>query len=127
MARAPVEIGVMHFATKGAAEQHFREMLYRYEIGQSIPDPHATELRWLLERHPEVDQKLGSGIDHFSGRAAIFGTRCFEVVRTDGSATDFSFGSCVTGKAPTPLVEALSALRAEVTEDILAKKRAWFE
>jgi len=41
-------------------------------------------------------------------------------------ATDFSFGSCVNGKAPSPMTEAIAALRAEVTEDILRKKRDWF-
>jgi hypothetical protein len=32
----------------------------------------------------------------------------------------------VNGKAPSPLTEALTALRAEVTDDILKKKREWF-
>ncbi|WP_354114323.1 DCL family protein [Bradyrhizobium sp. RT3a] len=80
----------------------------------------------MLERHPEVDQKIGVGIDHFSVRDALYGTRCFEVARTDSSTTDFSFGSCVNGKAPSRLTEALNALRAEVAEDILKKKREWF-
>lgn len=126
MAKIPVEIGALRFETKAAAQDHFRKILYRYQFGERIPDPDATELEWLLERHPEVNEKLGVGIDYFSVRSALYATRCFEVVRTDGSNTDFSFGSCVNGKAPSPMSEALTALRAEVTDDILHRKREWF-
>jgi hypothetical protein len=126
MVSIPLEIGALPFPTKDAAKEHFRNILYRHVIGSRIPDPDATALSWLLERHPEFDQKIGVGIEYFSVRDAIYGTRCFEIVRTDGSKTDFSFGSCVHGKPPPPLTEALAALRAEVTGDILKKKREWF-
>lgn len=126
MPKIPVQIGELRFASKGEAGEHFRQMLYRHPVGSRIPAPDATELSWLLERHPEVSDKVGIGVDYFSVRSAIFGTKCFEVVRTDGVATDFSFGSCVNSKAPLPLAEAIAALRAEVTEDILKTKRDWF-
>lgn len=126
MPKIPVQIGELRFDSTGAAEEHFRQMLYRYGVGTRIPAPDATELSWLLERHPEVKDKVGVGVDHFSVRNAIYGTKCFEVARTDGVATDFSFGSCVNGKPPGPMSEAIAALRAEVTEDILRKKRDWF-
>ncbi len=126
MARIALEIGGLSFPTKSTAADHFRKMLYRHEIASQIPDPDATELNWLLERHPEFRDKLGGGIEHFSVRNALYGTRCFEIVRKDGSTTDFSFHSCVGGKAPSPLAEAITALRAEVAEDILQKKREWF-
>jgi hypothetical protein len=126
MAKIPVSIGPRLFPTKDAAKEHYRAILYRHLIGRRIPEPDATELAWLLERHPEVDQKIGAGIDYLSVRDALYGKRCFEVVRIDGTSTDFSFGSCVDGRAPSPLTEALNALRAEVTEDILRSKREWF-
>jgi Protein of unknown function (DUF3223) len=117
----------LELSTKTAAAEHFRAMLYRHAIGARVPDPDATELGWLLERHPEFRDKLGAGVDSFSVRNALYGTRCFEIVRTDGSKTDFSFQSCVDGKRPTSLSEALTALRAEVADDILQKKREWFQ
>lgn len=127
MAKIPVDIGGLRFASKGAAEDYFRSMLYRYAVGERIPDPEATELNWLLERHPEFVDKSGVGIEYFNVRSALFGTRCFEINRTDSSKTDFSFKSCVNGKAPSALSEAITALRAEVAEDILKEKRAWFK
>lgn len=121
-----MEIGGLTFPTKGAALEHFRQMLYRYAIGETIPDPDATELIWLLERHPEVDDKIGCGVARFSVRKGLFDTRCFEITRTDGKTTEFSFKTCLDGKRPSDLSEAVRALRAEVAEDILQKKREWF-
>ena len=127
MVRIPVKVGPLSFATKREAGEHFRVILYRHEIGQRIPDPDAAELEWLLERHSEAADKIGSGVDYFSVRDAIYGTRCFEVARVDGTATDFSFKNCVDGKAPSAQARVLDALRAAVTPDILDKKCAWFE
>jgi hypothetical protein len=126
MAKIAIEVGGLTFPTKSAAAEHFRQMLYRHDVDSQIPDPDSTELGWLLERHPEFHDKIGCGIERFSVRNALYGTRCFEIVRTDGSATDFSFKSCIEGKRPSDLSQAVTALRAEVAEDILQKKRAWF-
>lgn len=122
MVKKPLEIGGLFFETKGKATEHFQAILYRYEIGVPIPDPDATQLRWLLDRHPEAAIKIGVGIAHFSVRSALFNTRCFEVVRTNGETTDFSFGGCIDGKSRTPLTESLQAMRSEVTEEIRQKK-----
>lgn len=126
MARIPIQIGGLSFSSKGQAGDHYRSILYRYDIGQRILEPEATELEWLLERHSEAADKIGIGVDHFSVRDAIYGTRCFEIVRTDGSKTDFSFKNCVDGRAPTAQAQTLAPMRAAVTSDILDKKRAWF-
>src|SRR4051812_6625892 len=83
MAKIPFQVGPLLFPTKNAAKEHFRAILYRHAIGGRIPEPDVSELNWLLERHPEADQKIGTGIDHFSVRPALYGTRCFEAVRTD--------------------------------------------
>jgi hypothetical protein len=126
MAKIPVQVGALQFASKGEAAEHFRQMLYRYQIGERIGEPDSTELEWLLERHSEAADKIGIGVGHFSVRDAIFGSRCFEVVRSDGTATDFSFKNCVDGKAPSAQAQIFNAMRAAVTSDILDKKRAWF-
>ncbi|MGL4528793.1 MAG: DCL family protein [Aestuariivirga sp.] len=121
-----IVVGGLSFQTKQAAAEHFRQILYRYEIGQDIPEPDATELSWLLERHSEAADKIGVGVSSFRVRDAIYNTRCFEVLRQDGSNTDFSFKNCVDGKPASVQSQVLLALRAEVTGDILNKKRAWF-
>jgi hypothetical protein len=124
---AKIEIGGLSFPSKTAAVEYFKATLHRHSIGARVPDPDNTELGWLLERHPNYQDKAGCGVQHFSVRDAIYGTRCFEIVRTDGSKTDFSYITCLNGKAPSPESEALGALRAEVASDILDKKREFFQ
>jgi hypothetical protein len=126
MAKQPIEIGALSFPTKDAAKDFFRAILYRYPIGTVIPEPDATHLHWLLERHPDSATKAGRGIAHFSIRSALYGTRCFEVERPNGENTDFSFKSCIDGKHATDLQEALKALRAEVVDEIRQKKWSLF-
>jgi hypothetical protein len=90
-----VAVGDLTFPTKSAATEHFRQMLYRHEIGEEIPEPDHSELRWLLAKHSDCSEKVGVGVKSFSVRWAEFGTRCFEVVRIDGSRIDFSFRWCL--------------------------------
>jgi hypothetical protein len=122
MAKKPIDVGGLSFPTKGKAREHYRKILHDSAVGVPLPEPAATEVRWLFERHPEAESKADVGISHFSVRSAIFDTRCFEVVRTDGQGTDFSLDTCLDGKAPTAIAEALKAMRAEVSDDIRQKK-----
>lgn len=122
MPKAPFKIGQLSFPLKGDAANHFKLLLHKYEFGQVIPDPDATEILWLFQRHPEYDRKSEGGIAHFSVRSAIYNTRCFEIVRPDGSKTDFSTKPCLTGKEPDITTQCVRALRAEVSEQIIQKK-----
>jgi hypothetical protein len=126
MLAKPLEIGTLTFAKKGDAVEYFREILYRHDLGVTIPEPDATHLYGLLERHPEAVAKIGVGVKGFSTRRAMFNTRCFEVHRTDGTTTDFSFKPCLDGKAPSALAEALRAFRTEVAEDTKQMKWEFF-
>lgn len=127
MPKIAVEVGSLSFPSKTAALAHFRAILYAYPEGVAILEPDASELEWLLDRHPDVEQKRGAGIVGFHVMKAVEGTRCFGVERNDGTKTDFSFKSCVDGKAPTPMQEMIQALRAEVRADIKAAKRRHFD
>jgi hypothetical protein len=100
MPAKPLEIGTLTFAKKGDAVEHYREILYRRDVGVAIPEPDATHVYWLLERHPDAAAKIGIGVKEFSTRNAMFSTRCFEIRRTDGTTTDFSFKPCLDGNDP---------------------------
>jgi hypothetical protein len=118
-------VGNLTFPTQKAATEHFRAILRRHAVGTRITQPGATELQWLLERHPYAGQKIGCGVAYFTtGYAANYGTVHFVLVRTDGSQTDFSFRHCI--KAPTALADAKQAMRAEVDPDIAAAKAEFF-
>ncbi len=96
MAKAqPIIIGEITFAKKGDALIHFKDMLNRYEINEEVSLSDSEFLKAALRNHPEYNDKLGAGIDHFVVRTADYGTRCFWIIRTDNTETKFSYKSCV--------------------------------
>lgn len=126
MPRIAIEVGSLLFPTKSAAVAHFKVILHAHPVNERIPEPYATELDWLLDRHPEVEQKRGAGVVGSRTMTGLYGTKCFVIDRVDESSTDFSYLSCVDGKAPTPQQEIIQAMRAEVRGDIQDAKRRHF-
>lgn len=103
----PVDISDEHFPTKAAATARCQEILYTYpgqagsgaDQPQQVTDPkHHAFLEALVARHPEAEEKIGSGIAGFKVAVNPDGTgntRCFYVIHPDGSSTHFSFRSCL--------------------------------
>jgi hypothetical protein len=81
-------------------------------------------LHWLIQQHPEYEEKRGCGIAGFTVVSTIFGARGFAIVRTDGSVTDFSYRECLSPKSARTSV--LAALRHEVADDIQDAKLRYF-
>lgn len=85
--------------TQGAAKAHFKEVLNRYSDGDRVTSPaDHGDLLALLEAYdasmPQSARKAGVGVDHFyRAREQEHNgmTSCFYVMRTDGSAIDFSY------------------------------------
>lgn len=94
MPAKPVQVGDLSFASKRDATEFFREILYRYELGDKVSEQDASVLTALLAMHPQSAAKIGAGIEGFSVRTADFGTRCFWVNRVDGTTEKFSFSQC---------------------------------
>lgn len=122
-----VELETRTFATQKAAAEFFKVMLYRYDVGFVIPDPDHSDLASVLLRHPDASSKIGSGMSHFTVMHASQGTQCFCLHRVDGSSTDFSMGSCITGKGPSRFQEVSQAFRLVVSPDIHARRDTLFE
>jgi hypothetical protein len=119
------ELGATTFRTKGEATQYFRALLRSCEIGAPIEEPDATRLLDLIKLHPESRSKLGTGVSYFRAAHTLFGARGFEIVRTDGSIADFSIYCCLQPRK-SDRSRILSALRAEVHDDILRAKDNYF-
>lgn len=94
MPAKPVKIGSYSFARKGDANDFFRNMLYKYDLGDKVTYEDAEVLTYLVHMHPESTDKIGAGIDSFSVRTADYGTRCFWINRVDGTTEKFSFRAC---------------------------------
>jgi hypothetical protein len=94
----PVELDTIRFDTQKAATEHFQAMLRRYKPGDRISFADSADLAALLKRHESYAEKVGSGISHFEVMVADFNSRCFQVIRTDGTGADFSLHHCISGR-----------------------------
>jgi hypothetical protein len=73
--------------------------------------------------------KLGLGVKSFQrrqNRGEGWATPGFWVLRADGTETDFSFPTAITGKPKPPSQEFSDACRAGVATDLAAAKRHHF-
>jgi Protein of unknown function (DUF3223) len=73
-------------------------MLSRYTPGQRVNDKDALDLEHLFKLHPEYEEKIQSGLDHFEVMMTEH-TPCFCIVRPDGTKLDFSFQKCIKNSA----------------------------
>lgn len=100
--RYSLTIGNQPFSSKKEATAFVREILHQYPVEQRISGEHHEFLCQLLARHPDYEDKRGEGIDGFVVRVnATPGyrpTKGFYVIRTDGTAMDFSFPVCINGE-----------------------------
>ncbi|KAJ6799325.1 protein DCL, chloroplastic-like [Iris pallida] len=64
---------------------------------------HMVLFDLLKKGHAEANKKIGAGIQAFQVRFhPTFKSRCFFIVRTDGTSEDFSFRKCVEHLLPLP-------------------------
>lgn len=92
----PLQIGPCAFATQQKALLFCKAMLSKYRPDDWVSDSDAQFLTELLKRHPDSSDRVGNGVHHFEVMRADFNTKCFAVVRRDGSRIDFSYKVCVT-------------------------------
>lgn len=118
MPKKPVVIATRSFASQGEATTFFKEMLNSYKPGERVDEADFPDLSALLERHHEYTQKVGVGIDHFEVIMTDHGSQCFRVIRTDGTGTDFSYLTCVSGRAPSRKSEVSKGFRNAVRIDL---------
>lgn len=74
---------------------HYPILFLQYE--------HLVLLELLKKGRTESDKKIGGGIQAFQVRYhPMWKSRCFFLVRNDGSSDDFSFRKCVDHILPLP-------------------------
>ncbi|KAG0566378.1 hypothetical protein KC19_7G059400 [Ceratodon purpureus] len=76
----------------------------KYEVRQKLKETDQVMImKNVLQFHPDYVQKAGCGVDHikvdYHQRHST--SRCFFVVRNDGSACDFSYLKCIKSFANT--------------------------
>lgn len=114
-----------HFRTQQELIVYVRSILGRYRVGQALDLFDYPFMLDLLRRHPDAEQKIGCGASEiYVGETPAYHTRCFFLIREDGSETDFSYLECI--RATPHANKVRLALRYAVDPQILAYKQAAF-
>jgi hypothetical protein len=122
----PIQIGTIAFPSRKAAMEYTRALRDRYKDGERIVGQDEKFLRDLIDLHSDKDEKIDVGIVYFTvGKDGKWGTtRCFYLVRGDGSKTDFSFDNCINGK--NPVQDVIDAFRVAVADQVISFKSQQF-
>ncbi len=128
MAAHQINLPHKEFSTKKEATQFFKEMLESYNDGGRVSSIDDDNILFdLIQRHPEVVEKVGVGIDYFyRDLSPNHPTSCFHIKRNDGSSTDFSIKTCINSANPTLLQDFYSACRTAVSSKLIEKKKQIF-
>ncbi|XP_017700627.1 DNA-directed RNA polymerase IV subunit 1 isoform X1 [Phoenix dactylifera] len=80
---------------------NLRTILHEYPINGYLNETDKSCLMEALSYHPKRDAKMGTGIQGIKiGHSPLHpGSRCFVLVRNDGTTEDFSYRKCIIGAA----------------------------
>jgi hypothetical protein len=124
--RKPIKIGENSFPSKKDALEFYRNILNSYVKNEKLNSADFDNVFGLIEIHPRKKQKIGGGIDHFRVGLAKYGTKSFELVRTDGTSEFFSFTKRIN-KPKDSFSKFLSACRKSIQTDLRNVKQKYFE
>jgi hypothetical protein len=118
-----ITLGDRQFPAKAAAPRYIKDLRLTHPLDVPLRAPYHAHLcdLDLIGHHPRRDEKLGSGISHFTVSLSQWGNREFHLHRVDGTSVNFSYTKCLEPK-PSSLRDAKAAMRREVQDDILTAK-----
>jgi hypothetical protein len=124
--KCPITIGEYEFETKKDAKEAIKKILNGHRMGYILTGDEDTFIRDLIALHPATEDKIGCGIDHIEIRPdPDYGTtRCFHIIRPDGSSTDVSYQKCIDGEKYRQLFRP--ALRTAIQHQIQQFKQVQF-
>jgi hypothetical protein len=121
---AEYEVGGERFKSKAALTERVRKILYSYPFEEELQPDDFAFMSSLLLRHTESTRKIGVGLAKMKVMPGLHKTRCFFLIRIDGTESDFSFVNCINGKAP--LQDLRTAMRFAVQDQSRALRDAAF-
>jgi hypothetical protein len=112
-----IRVGKHEFPSKKSAEDYYRTILYRNEMGSPLTGDDLEDVAALLSCHPSSPEKIGVGVAFVYTDKDDFKGRCFHLCRLDGSTDNFSFKLCLNGEPPA-FRRFCNACRFVVAQDI---------
>ncbi|XP_047333547.1 protein EMBRYO DEFECTIVE 514-like [Impatiens glandulifera] len=96
-----VSLGPMSFGSSIEMFDYFYKLLHSWSIDFNFNEYEHLVLMGLFEKGQEV--KTGNGICGFQIRQhPLYKSRCFYMIREDGSVEEFSFRKCIHYLIPLP-------------------------
>ena len=83
----------------------------RHADGEPLQGEDFKLLMKVLNKHPRASEKIGAGVASIVVGPYVCRSRCFFVIRIDGSVEDFSVRKCL-GAPPPPRNERMKAAMA---------------
>ena len=98
----PVTLGPVTFDTGDDVMRYFGALRNELTLDQNMNEYEAATTEALLRLgHEDAAKKFGSGLRAFQVRNhPVHNTRCFMIVRTDGTMEDFSYRKCAARLFP---------------------------
>ncbi|KAI4315358.1 hypothetical protein L6164_028177 [Bauhinia variegata] len=74
-----------------------RRILNKHSIDEKLSERDKSTMMSALYFHPHKNKKIGTGVQDIKvGWHPVYqNTRCFQIVRTDGTVEDFSYHKCI--------------------------------
>ena len=123
--KKPIEIGVRFWEFQKDALKHYQDILSSYEIDDELIGEDFNEIFDLIKNHPSAEEKIGNGVASIVVKGDAYGSKCFHIIRKDGSQDNFSYRKAVVGEA-RPFTKFCQACRKAVEQDISNLKTKYF-
>ena len=117
-------IGENKFSSKKNALEFYRSILNAYDKNEKLNSCDFDNVYALLETHPRKNEKIGCGIEYFHVGLAKYNTKCFELVRTDGTTEFFSFTKRIN-KPKSSFSKFTEACRKSIQTDLRNVKQKY--
>jgi len=121
-----VSVGGKSFESKADALAYFKAILNSYEFGERLKEFDFNDVISLIESHPKREKKMGAGIKEVRVVKSKYNSKCFELVRVDGTAELPSYTKRINSP-PTPFSIFLNACRQAIQEDLRNVKLVYFQ
>lgn len=107
--------------------EYWSEYIQLTKFGDCSKDSLHGFMLALLDRHPESITMIGVGVKYFYVAKSEHGTPCFWLKRINGTKTDFSYLSCLSGKAVNVNKQVSQAFRLAVKDQLRRSKERFFQ
>lgn len=111
------------FRTKVAKVERAQAILNGATLDIDLAGDDLAVVLGILAHHPSVAQKVGAGVASIHVSPAKMGSRCFRIVRVDGTTTDFSYIKCL--RKTNSKVSVTQACREAVRPQVELVKLHW--